>query len=126
MSQYLEKTMATQKNNLIRHILRLLENHTTINLKQIASTLGLSAENASDRRAIQRALSTLVDQGILTPQGEARAREYVPNTLRFAAQTVSIYKTELMREKNPIDYNPDFLNSYIPNQTFYLNQSLMD
>jgi len=31
-----------------------------------------------------------------------------------------------MREKNPIDYNPDFLNSYIPNQTFYLNQSLRE
>ncbi len=112
--------MTTSKNNLIRCIVALLENHTSINVKQIAEAAGLSSENSSDRRAIQRAISTLIDQGLLIAQGDARARVYLAK-VRFASQNISIYKTELLKTKNPIDYNPDFLNAYIPNQTFYLN-----
>ncbi len=115
--------MPTKKSNLEAIIKKLFENNAAITLKKIAAAASLSSDNPSDRRAVQRALSALIDQGIITTQGIARARVYLPTT-RFAAQTASIYKTELTKAKEPIEYNPGFLNSYIPNKTHYLNDTL--
>ena len=115
--------MVSKKTNFEAIIQFLFEHNATITVKQIASAAGLSSDNPSDRRAIQRALSTLIDQDVISAQGTARARVYLPK-IRLAAQTVSIYKTELIKAKNPIDYNPGFLNAYIPNKTSYLTEAV--
>ncbi|MBP9726449.1 MAG: Fic family protein [Gammaproteobacteria bacterium] len=117
--------MTTKQSNFEAIIKQLFENNATITLKQIAAKAGLSSNNSSDRRAIQRALSALIDQNIISAQGAARARVYLPRTT-FAAQTISLYKTEPIKAQEFIDYNPGFLNSYIPNKTYYLDDPLRE
>lgn len=115
--------MNTKKTDFKFIVKSLFQHNASITLKQIAAASGLSADNPSHRRSIQRALSALIEQGIIASHGAARARIYLPK-VSFASQNISIYQTELIEAKNPVDYNPGFLNAYIPNKTFYLNETL--
>lgn len=99
------------------------------------------------RRTLQRRLALLVSQGRLVLEGEARASRYrVPSrmpekeslsyTFRVAESSPMdrsySYEAEEIRravrapvhERKPVGYNRAFLESYRPNETFYLPAEL--
>jgi hypothetical protein len=110
-----------------------------VGLEEINLALG----GALPRRTLQRRLSLLVEQGRLTvagrarasryrlplvhaklnvaipvPQFEARGETYVP--LSSSGQEIKLAVRQPIQERLPVGYNRDFLDSYRPNDTFYL------
>jgi Fic family protein len=99
------------------------------------------------KRTLQRRLDHLVSEGRLEPVGEGRARRYVarhvpaePEGLRLrqdapeyrvshewlsreGRETRSLIQRPLA-ERMPVGYQGTFLDSYRPNETFYLPESL--
>ena len=92
------------------------------------------------RRNVQHRLSFLVKQGLLLAEGNARARLYkLPHQEKKPSQTTqsahSISLTSEAKEiqkvvtmpiqsRLPVGYNLNFLDSYRPNTTFYLSESM--
>lgn len=132
-------------------ILKLLTQESEVSIRSIARAVELSESNGTHRKAIRRALQSLQDQGLLEPKGDGRSRVYVkaiqpqpsvPNSvsngervlfqiergpfdgieLRNQSQEIlkSISRPESARK--PVGYNLIFLNSYQPNETFYLSE----
>lgn len=129
-----------KKIDLEALILTLLEQRNEISLREIAQAAGLSASAAADRRAIQRALSTLIKQKAIHSQGEARARVYtikpLPltkdknefNDIPLSDKSADLlqYVSKSIHRRDPIGYNQEFLRSYEPNQTSYLTPALKE
>lgn len=137
-----------KKIDLEAVILRLLEGKKAISLQEIAKEAGLLAKASRDRRAIQRLLGNLIAEGVIQAQGEARARVYIlkgnltkttesPSFIEerseFKVISLSKKSVELLRYlsksiqmRKPVGYNQEFLRSYIPNRTFYLNTVLRE
>jgi DNA-binding Lrp family transcriptional regulator len=141
--------MASKKKSDIEAlILRLLSEKTTISVEEVAKTAGLIKSNEGDRKAIRRALNSLVERGTLKAQGAARSRNYIQSannliiktsttcpeseeikkpfkdiSLSHEALTVLQYVSGPIQSRIPIGYNQDFLRLYEPNRTFYLNES---
>ncbi len=95
------------------------------------------------RRTAQRWISRLIDEGSLTAVGETRARRYVggktipaavasvredvfPSYIPLSADSRDIlsYVDQPLEARKPVGYQQDFLDSYQPNQTWYLSESL--
>lgn len=99
----------------------------------------LDLHPALPKRTAQRWISQLVTSGQLISIGEGRARRY-----QLAAETISgdvfpasiplstdsrdilAYIDQPLTARKPVGYQIDFLQSYLPNQTFYLSQPLRD
>lgn len=125
-----------KKIDLQSTILTLLEEKNAITLHDVAASTGLSTESATNRRAIQRALSALIKSNIIEAQGSARARVYIKfsrteNKNSFKNIQLSIDGLKLLQKiqqplhtKIPVGYNPHFLKSYHPKKTPYLNASI--
>ena len=117
-------------------ILKLLREKQTTSLQEIAEETGLSPKSSTDRRTIQRAFSNLIKQEAIQAKGEARARIYQLKdnpTLSFKDIPFSVQSTELLQylskpiqARKPAGYIREFLSSYEPNKTFYLNSSLRE
>ncbi len=128
------------KTNLESLILMLLEKKSETSLREIAQASGLSADDSTDRRAIQRALANLIKQDIIQAHGKARARVYVLTTkkessienkdafndLSLSEKSMQLLHYVLLpaRARKPVGCNQDFLRSYDPSHTFYLESSL--
>src|SRR3990167_4718145 len=119
--------MAIKKSLLEQAILSLLGTKTFVTLPEITEHIELSAESAADRRAIQRALNSLIESKKIEAKGKARARVYVPvshvSPVNESAALLH-YLSQPTAFRKPVSYNPDFLKSYRPNQTHYLDVSL--
>ncbi len=122
-------------------IVTLLREKGEVSVSGIAKAVGLSSSDESDRKTIQRALKSLVSEGLLKAEGAARARVYLATTrdekiLSQASATASSkidfirskeghalwqYISQPFRSRPPIGYNQNFLRSYVPNQSFYLS-----
>lgn len=92
------------------------------------------------RRTAQRWLAQLVDQKKLVTVGEARARRYLashasvdtdeedifPSYIPLSANSrdVLAYIDQPLEARKPIGYQRDFLDAYVPNQTWYLSEPL--
>ncbi len=102
------------------------------------------------RRTAQRTLSQLLESGLIKSQGEARARRYfslkmsaaalgeeTPNTalatrdvfpsdIELSADSKEIlsYVDRPVLARQPVGYQSDFLDSYVPNKTAYLPLAL--
>ncbi|MBI5448621.1 MAG: Fic family protein [Gammaproteobacteria bacterium] len=135
-----------KKVDLKVFILELLYEKKESTLREIAKEAGLSVEASADRRIIQRALASLIQEGAIQAQGKARSRVYlIKSTLikKINVQPFSEYKdvfrniplseksVELLRyvsepiqTREPARYNQNFLISYVPNQTAYLSPAL--
>lgn len=106
-------------------------------------TLGqlLELHSGLSRRTAQRWLAQLVDQKQLIAVGEARARRYLvhqvgvdaaaeedifPSYIPLSANSrdVLTYIDQPLEARKPIGYQRDFLDAYIPNQTWYLSEPL--
>jgi Fic family protein len=127
-------------------ILKLLNEKKTVNLNEIAERANLSAKSGTDRRAIQRALAKMIRQNLVEATGKARARVYTLKEsssktieapalitsvdsfkdIHLSAQSAELlqYISKSVQERKPVAYFRNFLFSYEPNKTFYLNPSL--
>lgn len=92
------------------------------------------------RRTAQRWLAQLVDQKKLVAVGEARARRYLasqdtgtaaeedtfPSYIPLSANSrdVLAYIDQPLEARKPVGYQRDFLDAYVPNQTWYLSEPL--
>jgi len=92
------------------------------------------------RRTAQRWLSELVAEGLVVATGSGRARRYTaivtvavsPEKDRFPSfiplsadsQDVLAYIDQPLEARKPVGYQRDFLDSYRPNQTWYLPEPL--
>jgi len=111
----------------------------------IAKSLEMS-KNDTERKAIGRALRSLVEQKLIIPKNSGRSRVYekfdqtkqssqpgetVATSvaegdpfkgieLSPESQKLLHYISQGINERTPIGYNQDFLRSYEPNKTFYL------
>jgi hypothetical protein len=95
------------------------------------------------KRSLQRYLTLLTSEGRLNTLGKARSRQYFlplekipfPFLMREEQEpldgiplssTASSIQTHVrgpIQTRSPVSYNPDFLNCYRPNETFYLSES---
>ncbi len=117
-------------------ILELLEKNVSVTLQEIAHQANLSAASSAARRAIQRALTELIQDGKIEAKGIARARVYlksrsIENNAPFKNIVLSEPSQKLLRAilqpihaKKPAGYNADFLRNYHPNKTAYIDLEL--
>lgn len=77
-----------------------------------------AAPRAGDT-TVWRALKRLVEAGRLEVSGEGRATRY---TVAGAAVVRAHLQTPYNR-RPPVAYNPEFLDAYVPNRTFYLSEA---
>ena len=71
-------------------ILQLLTKQSEVSIRPIAAAAGLSSSDETDRKAIRRALISLIEQGLLTSKGKRRSRVYVLS----AAEKTKISESE--------------------------------
>lgn len=131
-------------------VLALLEKEDKIRIEEVLTVLGLSKESPGGRRAAQRLLKTLIEQGMIVAEGAARARAYrrgprYPVSREsaalnattppppaasgpFAAIPLSVEAEKALAhlrkplgERDPVSYRAEFLQSYEPNQSAYLS-----
>ena len=125
-------------------ILSLLRIKKQISIHDVAQKSGRSLESQADRRAIQRAFKNLSEREIIEATGHARARVYnlisIPRSetesvivtpdevfkgipLSKEAEKLLTYISQPIQARAPIGYDQNFLESYVPNKTFYLSAS---
>lgn len=118
-------------------ILGLFESRSVITIHDVAHSANMSLELSANRRAIQRAFKSLIEKGLIETHGEARAREYALSEAKKEKQAelldeISLsdessallqYLSKPLQARQPVGYSQEFLNSYSPNKTFYLNKS---
>jgi Fic family protein len=142
------------KEKIQEQILELLKAKNEVNLQDVIKALRdeskdsrISQSDQAIRRAISRVFSELTQQGILQAKGEARSRRYLrpirllqealPHAIEKSAKEsskiikLSKKSEELLNsisqplyERNSVGYNKEFLHSYKPNKTFYLDSVL--
>ncbi|OGT50210.1 MAG: hypothetical protein A3E82_02335 [Gammaproteobacteria bacterium RIFCSPHIGHO2_12_FULL_38_11] len=124
--------MSTKKD-LAQIILTLLNANKATSLSEIAQAAGLSPESAAERRTIQRALANLIESKKIEVEGQARARVYrlisdvnhdEKMSISKESMALRIYLSQPVDKRKPAPYNPDFLKSYQPNKTHYLDTQL--
>lgn len=123
-------------------ILKLLGTEPEVSVRLIANALGASKDNLTKRKAVGRALKSLVDQNLIIPKNSGRSRIYVKSDqtsetsrltnlsadisqfkgikLSSESQSLLRYVSQELNERTPVGYNQDFLRAYEPNKTFYL------
>ncbi|MBA3632725.1 MAG: Fic family protein [Acidobacteria bacterium] len=125
-------------------ILQLLTEQTEVSIRSIAAAAGFSPDNETERKAIRRALISLEGQNSIIPEGAGRSRIYVLPakttkaiksaengekgdggdfkgiTLSPESEKLLEYISQPIEARSPVGYNRDFLDSYQPNETFYL------
>jgi Fic family protein len=131
-------------------ILRLLDEEPEVSIRSIAKVLGVSKDNGTERKAINRALLSLVEKNLIIPKNSGRSRVYIkvdqapetkqsPETRGTVAVSVAEgnsfkgielspesrnllhYVSQGVNERTPVGFNQEFLRSYEPNKTFYLS-----
>lgn len=104
----------------------------------LAELLGQHPEVA--RRTAQRLINKLIQEGQIVAVGEGRARRYYANhvtqlnhsdvefpsfiPLSADSRDIVAYINSPLEARKPVGYQRDFLDAYIPNETFYLSESL--
>ena len=80
------------------------------------SAIGAEVAPNVSSTTVWRALKRLVDQGRIATSGNARATVYFP----AGAEAVRAHLQTPWNRRPPGAYNPEFLDRYVPNKTFYL------
>lgn len=130
-------------------ILNLLAKEPEVSIRSIAGVLGVSADDDTERKAIQRALKSLKKKDLIAPRGSGRSRVYVRSEHALAIQNVDPaqetspaqggddsfrgielsseskrflnYVAQSTNEREPVGYDQDFLRAYEPNKSYYLS-----
>ncbi|MGH9948052.1 MAG: Fic family protein [Pyrinomonadaceae bacterium] len=136
-------------------VLQLLNDADEVSIRSIAEAAGVPNDE-TERKAIRRALASLTRQNLVDPKGSARARVYVlheqkpkaevprekeqrigapaptiGNVLKgidISPESIDLwdYVTQALAERAPVGYLQEFLRSYEPNETFYLDTEHRD
>ncbi len=136
-------------------IMQLLNDVDEVSIRSIADA-AMVPNNETERKAIRRALASLTRQNLVDPRGSARARVYVlheqkPETevpreteerigepaptignllkgIDISPESIDLwdYVTQALAERAPVGYLQEFLRSYEPNETFYLDTEHRD
>ena len=130
-------------------ILELLDKEPEVSVRSVAKELEVSKDDDTKRKAIGRALLSLVEQNLIIPKGSGRSRVYIkfdneldtrqPTEPRKTvtdrstkenpfkgielspeSQSLLQYVSKTTTERTPVGYNQEFLRTYEPNKTFYL------
>lgn len=130
-------------------ILKLLDKEPEVSVRSVAKALGVSKDDAAKRKAIGRALLSLVEQILVIPKGLGRSRVYLKfdhkldkaqptepretdtnrrtegnsfKGIELSPESLSLlqYVSQSVTERTPVGYNQEFLRAYEPNKTFYL------
>lgn len=107
--------------------------------------LSAAMEMPLQRRALQRRLAFLQQQGRIVVQGRGRATTYrlltqagkdvLPSSptseedgisISAEGQRIRAYVHQPVALRTPVGYNRDFLDCYLPNRTFYLSQPVRE
>jgi Fic family protein len=136
--------VAKKKTDLGVLILTLLKEKKEISVPDVAQAAGMSKSDEGDRKAIRRALTGLIERGLLEARGAARARVYSTVTTTAATEAPKSqessnpfkdiplsqesarllkYVSQSLQARTPVGYNQDFLRAYEPNQDFYLSKT---
>lgn len=132
-------TKAKKIENVINN---LISDNAKISTMQIIKVSGL-VDDETNRKAIRRALIKFVKEGLLKPSGLGRSRIYeisksysnqkdvqAVNTnteafidIELSTKSVALLKyiSQPMKMRKPVSYDQKFLDSYLPNKTFYLS-----
>lgn len=118
--------------------------NTAINGVSMAELMNMHPDIA--RRSAQRQVAKLVEDELVIARGDGRGRRYfgasIPSASSSSAQTnkndtfpafipvsadsqdIFNYINQPLEARKPVGYQQDFLNSYHPNKTWYLSESL--
>ena len=130
-----------KRQDLHALVMKLITEKTEISIHDVALASGLSKSDEADRKAIRRVLTSLIQSGHLEAKGAARARVYVrkekkPSIELTAANSIEPFKnirlssssqvllqyiSQPLQARIPIGYNQDFLLTYEPNKSNYLD-----
>lgn len=130
--------MSTKKRDKLEAIiLNLLSKNPELTIQDVAIASGLSKTDEGDRKAIRRVLLALIDRKVIKAKGAARARAYelIPQLTDSQISTEVFKHIELtqisknllkylslpLSSRTPVGYDQNFLRSYEPNKSFYLN-----
>lgn len=142
MSYLLKRqNMSKRSKQIETTILELIREGRVVSIRSIGKVLGMDTDDETVRKAIGRAIRSLVDRNIILPKNAGRSRVYVksdqipdklettPSTsispfggIELSAQSLILleYLSRTAAERTPVGYDLDFLHSYEPNKTFYL------
>ncbi len=120
-------------------VLALLKDRSEISVPEVAHVAGMSKSDETDRKAIRRVLTGLVNRGLLKARGAARARVYAAvsphdalktpeaatasHEIPLSPESARLWKhvSQPLAARKPVGYNQDFLRAYVPNRDFYLS-----
>jgi hypothetical protein len=131
------RTTASEELSLIESI--VAEHATGIRIAGIEAEIERRQGEKPNRRTLQRRLHTLVSQQRLLTEGESiavvykptpktalaikqGAEQYVPVSPEGAA--IRSHVRQPIMNRRPVGYQRDFLEAYLPGETFYLPHSL--
>lgn len=136
--------MSQSRQSAILHAVDyLLSRQSRITIREIAAQTNLDSTAESDRKAILRVLRKEVEKGRLIAYGKTKGRSYgrpvtdIPastvheapgrygtDSISFSPQSLKLAReiTRPVKERKPVGYNREFLESYVPNKTSYLSE----
>ena len=87
---------------------------------------------AVSRRTLLRRLQDLIATGDIFAEGERNARRYYcpsqQDLLPLSVEGISLKQTVMLplQQRTPVGYHRDFLDRYMPNQSYYLSVSIRE
>ncbi|MEZ5306693.1 MAG: Fic family protein [Pyrinomonadaceae bacterium] len=138
----------SKKSKFEALIRSLLEDNPEVSIRSIAEAAGVPPDE-TERRAIRRALKSLVEQDLIIAQGNARSRVYVLRKdvqedegnshgiskatdsnkgvievpgIKLSKESMNLlrYVTQPLEVRQPIGYIQNFIRTYEPDQSNYL------
>ena len=112
-------------NEELQHILDIIEKYSNgVQIAQISREL----PTPISQRTLLRRLTTLKEAKKIESKGKKSATRYYPiqndSLLKLSAEAQFLKKhvNQVIQERDPVDYNRNFLYNYEPNVTYYLTQ----
>lgn len=112
-----------------RHIIEALKQTPQgLKISEIAALL----PQALAKRSLQRRLAELKNEKAITTQGSKSSTRYFLSNekpliqLSKTAQELKSKVSQPLTKRKPVAYHPDFLFSYQPNKTYYLDKKIRD
>lgn len=99
----------------------LRQQKAPIDTPEILRQLG----EAYSERSVRRWLKEMIEEGAVEKYGEKRATKYAVK-LALNAKEAEHYIHQPLFERKPANYNVEWLESYIPNQTYYLSPAIQE
>jgi len=113
----------------------IIDQDSGISANELIASLGITLP----KKTLQRRLQRLLKEGRITATGVGRGKKYFPAQVYVKRDEYSSHQDEIvfsykskelrrlimqpLTSRVPVGYEVDFLNSYIPNESYYINQN---